>query len=204
MAISRDDQVTFSESKKEDARKPVSPDKVAEQIGASVPLQKVAPFTLAFHYFYRRLFRTKLSKLSTERLRVTIEKISLEAADLENAIQEHKRAISLLESEMEKNSERKGISSDLKLRKDKLSATEDQLEELLTAKEFAGSVLILLHRKEFFQKNGIWKELNKISRKKLKSTSKDLIERTLDVRQMKEYLTEFNENEEMYKDIMKV
>lgn len=178
--------------------------KAAQAIGLSTSLFVVAPYALTFYYLYRRLFKNKLDRLSSDKLRLTIEKISIDASRKENEIEELRGSLRLLESDRENSAGNAVIRSDVRTVKEKLSLAESQLDELITAREFASSVMLLLKRKDFLTKNGIWNELNRISTKKLDADNEKVIKETLNIRKMKDYLLEINGNQEMYKEIMRV
>ena len=178
--------------------------KAAQVVGLSTSLFVVAPYALTFYYLYRRLFKNRLDKLSGDRLKITIERINIDSSRKQNEIDELKKSINLLEQDQNREADNKLLRSDIRNAKEHLSLAESQFDELITAKEFANSVLLLLKRKDFLTKNGIWSELNRISSKKLKSDNEKVIKETMNIRQMKEYLLEFNGNQEMYKEIMRV
>lgn len=178
--------------------------KAAQVVGLSSSLFVVAPYALTFYYLYRRLFRNRLDKLSGDRLKLTVEKINIDASRKQNEIESLRNSVKLLQEDQAVESGRKLVQSDLRNAREELSLAESQFEELLTAREFANSVLLLMKRKDFLTKNGIWNELNRISGKKLKADNEKIIKETMNVRQMKDYLLEFNGNQEMYKEIMRV
>ena len=178
--------------------------KAAQVIGLSTSLFVVAPYALTFYYLYRRLFKNRLDKLSTDKLRVTIERVSVDASKKQGEVDSLRNSVKLLEEDSGNMRNSAVIKSDLRNARERLSLAESQLEELITAKEFAGSVMLLLQRRDFLLKNGIWNELNKISNKKLEADNEKIIQETLNIRQMKDYLLEINGNQEMYKEIMRV
>lgn len=178
--------------------------KAAQVIGLSTSLFVVAPYALTFYYLYRRLFKNRLDKLSTDKLRVTIERVSVDASKKQGEVDSLRNSVKLLEEDSGTGKDSAVLKSDLRNARERLSLAETQLEELITAKEFAGSVMLLLQRKNFLLKNGIWSELNKISNKKLEADNEKIIKETLNIRQMKDYLLEINGNQEMYKEIMRV
>ncbi|MCL4336085.1 MAG: hypothetical protein M1344_02500, partial [Candidatus Thermoplasmatota archaeon] len=144
------------------------------------------------------------SFLSMERLKITMEKINVDASKKHNEISELKQSIKLLESDLEKDVHNRVLQLDLRNARENLSLAENQFDELLTAKEFSNSVMLLINRKNFLMKNGMWTELNKISQKRLKSDNERIIKETMNIRQMKDYLLELNGNQEMYKELMRV
>lgn len=178
--------------------------KAAQMVGLSSSLIVTAPYALTFYYLYRRLFKGKLEKLSMERLKITMEKINVDASKKHNEISELKQSIKLLESDLEKDVHNRVLQLDLRNARENLSLAENQFDELLTAKEFSNSVMLLINRKNFLMKNGMWTELNKISQKRLKSDNERIIKETMNIRQMKDYLLELNGNQEMYKELMRV
>lgn len=178
--------------------------KAAQIVGLSTTLFVVAPYALTFYYLYRRLFRNRLDKLSMDKLKLTAEKVNIDVSRKQTEIEEIRNSVKLLENDSGKQPGNRALKSDLRNAKENLSLAESQIDELVTAKEFVNSVILLTKRKDFLMKNGIWSELNKISTKKLKSDNEAVIKETLNIRQMKDYLLEFNGNQEMYKEIMRV